>query len=183
MKILSHSVHLSWTVLQSQRKELGFKGPYTICHKEELPQQCKESISRYKGEKLVVIIIVTSHCYQLHTNFYPTFFLMVNSIIRWNYWLSSLWIFSTRSTTTDIFCIHQTLEINFMFTLVWNTKYYYHYIWTLLWNMPWGRSKKTRRDWNGICNVSLGVPKKVGPNVYGIFRFIIPVVFYTNEGG
>jgi hypothetical protein len=61
-------------VLQSQQKEMVFKEPYTICHKEELPQQCKESISRYKAQKLVVIIIVTSHCYQLHTDFYVTFF-------------------------------------------------------------------------------------------------------------
>lgn len=125
VKILSDSEHWSWKVLQSQQKELAFKVLYTICHKEELPQQCKESISRYKGEKLVVII-------------------------RWNYWLSSVWIFSKRSTTADIFCIHQTLEINFMFRMVWNTVYYYHYISTLLWNMPWGGLKKTTKDWNWI---------------------------------
>ena len=102
VKILSHNEHLSWTVFQSQQKEPAFKRRYTICDKEELPQQCKEAISRYKGEQLVVIIIVMSHCYQLHKNFYLTFFLKVNSIGRWNYWLSSVWIFSNRSTTAFI---------------------------------------------------------------------------------
>lgn len=150
VKILSHCEHLSWIVLQSLQKEMTFKGPYTTCHKKELHEQCKESITRYKGEKLIAIIIVTSHCYQLHTNFYLTFYLKVNSIIRWNYWLPSVWIFSKRSTTAHIFCIHQTREITFMFRMVWNTMYYYHYISTLLWNMPWGRSKTTRRDWNWI---------------------------------
>jgi hypothetical protein len=46
-------------------------------NKEELPQQWKESITvpiYKKAIKLTVVITEEYHCYQLHTEFYPTLF-------------------------------------------------------------------------------------------------------------
>jgi hypothetical protein len=50
----------------------------SIWNKEEMPDQWKESIivPIHKTEiKLTVIIIVESHCYQLHTTFYQISYL------------------------------------------------------------------------------------------------------------
>jgi hypothetical protein len=41
--------------------------------------------------KWTVVIIKEYHCYQLHT-FFQHFSINVNSICRWNYWGSSVWI-------------------------------------------------------------------------------------------
>jgi len=50
------------------------------------------------------------HCYQIHIKFYPIFSVKLNSIRRRNYWTSTLWISTNKSTTLQTFCIRQTLE-------------------------------------------------------------------------
>jgi hypothetical protein len=50
---------------------------HSICNKEELPQQWKESIIvpvHKRVIKLTIVIIVGYHCYQFHAKCYPIFF-------------------------------------------------------------------------------------------------------------
>jgi hypothetical protein len=66
-----------------------------IWNKEELPHQWKKSgvISIHKKVmKLTVIITESYHWCQLTTKCYPTFFCLTNSLCRWNYWESPVWI-------------------------------------------------------------------------------------------
>jgi hypothetical protein len=53
-----------------------------IWNTEELPDQWKEYKFIRRVVKLTVSIIVRYHCYQLHTKFFPIFFIKVKSIHR-----------------------------------------------------------------------------------------------------
>jgi hypothetical protein len=62
--------------LQAELIQAGGEIVLSLIHKhikEELPDQWKESITvpvHKKGQKVIIIIIVGYHCYQLHTKCY-----------------------------------------------------------------------------------------------------------------
>jgi hypothetical protein len=67
----------------------------SLWKKEELPEDWKESITApiyKKGDKSDCNNYRGISLCQLHTTFYPTLVLKVNSICRRNYWGSSVWI-------------------------------------------------------------------------------------------
>jgi hypothetical protein len=67
----------------------------SVWNKEKLPEEWKESIVvpiNKKGDKQIVVIIEAYHFVNYVQNFIQHPSVKVNSIIRGNYWVSSVWI-------------------------------------------------------------------------------------------